>query len=408
MFEFELSEGMKNIKNMVHWFAKTEIRSLSIEADRKHGVPEEFLMKIVKMGITGGELLGGGGGGDKPVGKPEGKKKESEMNRIAVIAMEELAWGDPAVLLNIPGPGLGGPPVMIMGTPEQKKIAFDVFKDTEKPHWGAYALTEPGFGSDVAALTTTAVKDGDYYIINGTKIFITNGARADWNVVFATVDKSLGRAGHRAFLVFKGTPGFKVGKIEDKMGLRAAETAELIFEDCRVHKDFLLGGEEYYERKVKGGGFKGAMKTFDQTRPLVAAMAVGIARAAYERLAEWVSENYMIDRPIPRYQRIKELLVDMDRRIRTARFLVWHAAWQGDVGKANTKHASMSKAFAANVAQYVTSMALDIMGRDGLERDNLIEKLYRDQKVFDIFEGTGEVQRIVVYRRLFKKLYHYA
>ncbi len=406
MFDFELSPAMQNIREMIHWFAKTEIRPLAIEADRTHQVPREFLMKLVKMGFGGGSIPGRFGGG-KLLGEPEGKKKESEINRIGAIAMEELAWGDPAILLNIPGPGLGGPPVMIMGTPEQQKMAFEVFKDTENPHWGAYALTEPGFGSDVAALSTTAVKDGDYYILNGTKIFITNGARADWNVVFATIDKSLGRAGHRAFLVFKRTPGFKVGKIEQKMGLRAAETAELIFEDCRVHKDFLLGGEEYYEKKVKGGGFKGAMKTFDQTRPLVAAMAVGIARAAYERLVEWINENYMINRPIPRYQRIRELLVEMDREIKTARYLVWQAAWMGDVGKPNTKHASMSKAYAANVAQRVTSKALEIMGRDGLERDNLVEKLYRDQKVFDIFEGTGQIQRIVIYRRLFTKLYHY-
>ncbi len=405
MFDFEMSPGMENIRNMIHWFAKTEMRPLSIEADRTHRVPREFLMKLVKMGFSGGYIPKNAGGGSL-LGEPEGKK-ESEINRIGAIAMEELAWGDPAILLNFPGPGLGAPPVMIMGTPEQQKMAFDIFKDKENPHWGAYALTEPGFGSDVAALSTTAVRDGDYYVINGTKIFITNGARADWNVVFATVDKSLGRAGHRAFLVFKGTPGFRVGKIEDKMGLRASETAELIFEDCRVHKDFLLGGEEYYERKMRGGGFKGAMKTFDQTRPLVAAMAVGIARAAYERLVEWIKENYMINRPVPRYQRIRELLVEMDREIKTARYLVWQAAWMGDAGKPNTKHASMSKAYAANVAQRVTGRALDIMGRDGLERDNLVEKLYRDQKVFDIFEGTGQIQRIVIYRRLFTKLYRY-
>ena len=211
-----------------------------------------------------------------------------------------MAWGDVSVLMSLPGPGLGGPPVQFTGTPEQKKRFFGVFKQPGL-HWGAYGLTEPGAGSDVAGIRTSCRKDGKHWVLNGRKCFITNGGRADWVVIFATVDPTLGRAGHRAFVVEKGTPGFSFGKIEEKMGLRASETAELVLEDCRVPEENLLGGEEHYERGKEG--FMTAMKTFDSSRPMVGVLGVGIGRAAYEYARDFVKENYVLARPIPRYAR---------------------------------------------------------------------------------------------------------
>jgi acyl-CoA dehydrogenase len=397
MIDFELKEAQKNVRDMVHFFAETQIRPLSKEADRTGEVPREFLKMVAKMGIGAEPVPKEIGGEGEGVGEQKDKKGAPSTGRTSVIAAEEIAWGDAGIVLSLPGPGLGGPPVRIMGTPEQQKRFFGVFTKDDEPHWGAFALTEPGAGSDVAAISTTAVKDGNYYIINGTKQFITNGARADWNVVFATIDKKLGRAGHRAFVIEKGTPGFKVGKIEEKMGLRASETAELVFEDCRVHKDNLLGGEEYYAKKA---GFKGAMGTFDASRPMVGAMAVGIARAAYEYSLNWVKENYMLSRPIPKYAIIKDMFATMARKIEAARLLCWKAAYMLDLKLPNAKEASMAKAYSAQIAMETCINAIQVMGSQGLSKDHLVEKWFRDIKVYDIFEGTGQVQRIVISRRL--------
>ena len=227
---------------------------------------------------------------------PEERKKR-QVALTTIVGAEEMAWGDAGLMLCIPGPGLGGPPVRASGTPEQKQRFFSMFQDmSQELRWGAYALTEPGAGSDVAGIRTSCRKDGKHWVINGRKCFITNGARASWNVVFATIDPGLGRAGHRAFVVEKGTPGFSVGKIEDKMGLRASETAELVFEDCRVPEENLLGGEDSYKTKE---GFMTAMKTFDNTRPMVAAMAIGIGRAAYDYACDFVKQNYVMTAPDP-------------------------------------------------------------------------------------------------------------
>jgi acyl-CoA dehydrogenase len=220
-------------------------------------------------------------------------------------------------------------------------------------------------------------------------------------VVFATVDPTKGRAGHRAFVVEKGTPGFSVGKIEEKMGLRASETAELVFEDCRVHEDALLGGEKHYEGKE---GFMGAMKTFDSTRPMVAAMAVGIARAAYEKAVEFSKEHFDLGRPIARYHHVEELIAKAHRRIEASRLLVWRAAWMADAGQPNAKEASMSKAYAARTAVDVLSDLVQVMGAAGVMNDHFVEKWFRDIKVYDIFEGTGEIQRVVISKRILKDL----
>lgn len=382
---------------MVRWFAANRVRPLALAADKTGRYPDDFLLELQTIGAGQGMM----GGGDLA---PEGSepRAERQSNRTAVLLAEELAWADAAVLTNIPGPGLGAPPVAATGTPDQKTRFFGMFKNDGVLRYGAYGLSEPGAGSDVANIATSAVRDGDYYVLNGTKCFITNGARASWVVVFATVDKALGRGGHRAFVVEQGTPGFRVGRIEKKMGLHAQETAELVFEDCRVHRDNLLGGEGYYEQRGSAG-FKIAMAFFDTTRPLVAILAVGIARAAYEAARDWLRE-YGRAEPSSRRVLAADTLARMDRDIRAARLLAWKAAWMADLGRPNSKEASMAKAFAGTIATRVCSDAVGLLGLQGLRHERLVEKLFRDVKVFDIFEGTGQIQRVIVSRRIFEQL----
>ena len=400
MIDFTLSEMQDTVRQMLHWFAENEVRPIALEADRTHQIPLEFLQKVKDLGISMGGLPKELGGEGEGLGGGKDKKGVKQANRVAILGAEELAWGDPALILTLPGPGLGGPPISIMGTPEQKAKYLGIFKDQEC-RWGAYGLTEPGAGSDVAGIRTSARKDGDHYVLNGTKCYITNGARASWVVIFATVDPSKGRAGHRAFVVEKGTPGFKVGKIEEKMGLRASETAELVLDEVRVHKDCLLGGEAYYEGKE---GFMGAMKTFDTTRPMVAAMSVGIARAAYEKALDFAKENFELGRPVARYRHVEELLARSKRRIEAARLLCWKAAWMADAGIQNAKEASMSKAYACRTATEVLADLVQVLGAAGAANDQMVEKWFRDVKVYDIFEGTGEIQRIVISKRILKDL----
>ena len=395
MIDFDLTPAQRNLQEMAHWFAANRTRPLALEADRTGAYPETFLRELQLMSGGRDGIIGGGE-------RDGGSRAERQTNRTAVLGAEELAWGDPAVLTNIPGPGLGAPPVAATGTPEQKERFFAIFKDSSELRYGAYGLSEPGAGSDVANIATTAVKDGDHYVLNGTKCFITNGARAVWVVVFATVDKSLGRGGHRAFVVEKGTPGFRVGRIEKKMGLHAQETAELVFEDCRVHRDHLLGGEAYYESKGSAG-FKIAMQFFDTTRPLVAILAIGIARAAHEIARDWFREKYGKSQS-PAAVLARDRLARMERAVRAGRLLAWKAAWLADLGRPNSKEASMAKAYAGTIATRVCSDAVELLGADGLRHEHFVEKLFRDVKVFDIFEGTGQIQRVVVSRRIFEQV----
>jgi acyl-CoA dehydrogenase len=401
MIDFELTPQQAQVKEFVHQFAKHVVRPISLKADRDHRIPDEFMLKLANMRqmMTVGEVpaeYGGEGGG---VGELKDRKGKSQRNRFALIGGEEMAWGDISVLMSLPGPGLGGPPVQFTGTPEQRERFFGVFK-REGLHWGAYGLTEPGAGSDVAGIRTSCRKDGNHWVLNGRKCFITNGGRADWVVIFATVDPSLGRAGHRAFVVEKGTPGFYCGKIEDKMGIRASETAELVLEDCRVPDENLLGGEAHYNKGKEG--FMAAMKTFDSSRPMVGVLGLGIARGAYEYARDFVKEHYQLGRAIPRYTQLAQTLADDKRQLDAARLMCWRAAWMADEGLPNAKEASMAKAYAAKVAMKVCTDAVQILGAHGLEQQQFVEKWYRDIKVFDIFEGTGQIQRIVISKRILK------
>jgi acyl-CoA dehydrogenase len=404
--EFSLSGRQRELQGLIHQFAAGIVRPQSLKWDRDHGVPDDFLRQVVMMSQSmGGSFTMGPNRGPtdaQELSPAERAKRQPALT--TVLGAEELSWGDAGLLLCLPGPGLGGPPVRASGTAEQRKRFLGIFDDmSEKLGWGAYALTEPGAGSDVAGIRTSCRKDGKHWVVNGRKCFITNGGRASWNVVFATIDPALGRAGHRAFVIEKGTPGFSVGKIEDKMGLRASETAELVFEDCRVPEENLLGGEDRYKTKE---GFMTAMKTFDTTRPTVAAMAIGIGRAAYEHAVEHVRENYVLSRPIPRYAAIAERLARMGRQLAAARMATWRSAWLADQGEPNAKEASMGKALAGGAAIRACIEAIEICGAEGSVSSEhcLLEKWFRDIKVYDIFEGTGQIQRIVVSKRLMPDL----
>jgi acyl-CoA dehydrogenase len=401
MIDFKLTSQQHSLRESLANFGKHVIRPQTLSWDRNHGIPEEFLRNFVRMA----QAFGGDDSAQRFMGTgdndPRASGKPTQASRTATIASEMLGWSDAALLLTIPGPGLGGPPVRSTGTPEQRERFFGIFKDMlgGELQWGAYGLTEPGAGSDVAAIRTTCVKDGDDWILNGRKCFITNGARAAWTVIFATVDASLGRAGQRAFVVEKGTPGFSVGKIEEKMGLRASETAELVLEDVRLPAANLLGGEEAYRSKE---GFMTAMKTFDTTRPLVGAMACGIGRAAYEYACAFVKDHYLIGRPIPRYAAIAERLAKVGRRLAAARALVYRAVYLADHNQSNAREASMAKAYAGQAAIHACTQAIEICGAHGsIATDHaLLEKWFRDIKVFDIFEGTGNIQRVVIAKRI--------
>lgn len=397
--EFTVSKRQLEMREAIRGLTKNVIRPQSLAWDRAHGVPEDFLRNFAQLATSMGSSAMRSG-----LGEEKGQAEKTGGNVGTIMASEAIAWGDAGLLLCLPGPGLGGPPVRGSGTEEQKQRFFSIFKDMSGPlRWGAYGLTEPGAGSDVAGIRTSCKKDGDHWVLNGRKCYITNGARASWTVIFATIDPALGRAGHRAFVVEKGTPGFSVGRIEEKMGLRASETAELVLEDCRVPAANLLGGEEKYQTKE---GFMTAMKTFDNTRPIVAAMALGIGRAAFEYATDFVRSNYALSRHTPRYAAIAERLARVGRNLHAARMTTWRAAFMADQGIPNAKEASMSKAMGGQAAIRACIEAIEICGAEGtIAKDHqLLEKWFRDIKVYDIFEGTGQIQRIVISKRILTDL----
>src|SRR5215831_15877227 len=391
MINFSLSKSQKEAREYAHKVALEEMRPISLECDRTESIPESFFWNMQKR------FWAGAAGQARKQAQAE---DEHQNNIFSVISQEEMSWGDAALSTAIPGPGLAAPPILSQGTQEQQMRFLGPYMDGQL-HWGALALTEPGIGSDVAGMSTTAVLDGDEWVLNGHKHYITNGARADVVVTFATIDKSLGREGIRPFVVPKGTPGFIVGRIEEKMGLRASQTAELIFEDCRIPKDNLLSGRE----SSKKAGFKAAMGTLDATRPMVGSLAVGIARAAYEATREWVCEELPVGYAPHKRRQIEDELEEFKQKIEMARFLVWRASWMADRRIPNSKEASMCKAYAGELVMKMTAAAVRItVPGENTVRKQFIAKWFRDAKVFDIFEGTAQIQRLVIARRLFPDL----
>src|SRR5215472_14937990 len=392
MIDFTLSKSQQASRDYAHQVAIEEMRPISLQCDQTEEIPESFFWNMQKR------YWAGAAGQARAQAQQENEPHQS--NILSVLSQEEMAWGDAALSTAIPGPGLAAPPILSNGTQEQQMRFLGPYMDG-KLHWGALALTEPGIGSDVAGMSTTAVLEGDEWVINGHKHYITNGARADLIVTFATVDKSLGREGIRPFVVPKGTPGLIIGRIEEKMGLRASQTAELIFENCRIPRDNLLSGRE----SSKKAGFKAAMGTLDATRPMVGALAVGIARAAYETTCEWIHEELPKGYQAQKRREMQAELEEIRQELEMARFLVWRAAWMLDRRMPNSKEASMCKAYAGELIMKSTAAAVRVTAPgENSERKLLIHKWFRDAKVFDIFEGTAQIQRLVIARRLFPEV----
>lgn len=367
---------------------RTQIRPLGLEADRA-GAPvapdHPFYALLLSLGLGRTRWLGG-----------EESKREARRDGAAgpsltgVLLSEELAYWDRGVAVSFPGPGLGEPPILSMGTPEQKERFLAPFRAPDRPRWGSFAMTEPGAGSDVAAIRTRCRRDGDAWVLDGEKSFAANASRAEWIVVWATADPAQGRAGHRAFVVERGAPGLGDFKIEKKMGLKAYESTSFTLRGCRVPAANLLGGEDAYARRA---GFRGAMQSFNATRPMIGAMAVGIGRAALDAAAAFAREHGRESDP-----RVRDRLERVRRKLRAARLLCWRAAWLADERQPNMVEASMAKAVAPAAALEAASLGMEIVGETAGRGDHLVEKLYRDVKAMDIVEGTGQIQRIVMAR----------
>jgi acyl-CoA dehydrogenase len=386
-----LDKRSRELVAEVRTLGREYMRPMGLEADRTAEPPPADHPFYLICSRRGG-LVSGITGEDEPDDSAALTWKPLR----ALLVAEESAYWDRGVALSLPGPGLGGAALRSTGTPEQRARFLKPFADHSRAHWGAMAMTEPEAGSDVARIQTRARKDGDEWVLRGAKMFCSNGARADWVVVWATVDPELGRAGHRAFVVEQGTPGFDLLRIEHKMGSRGYETASFALDDVRVPSENLLGGESFYESRR---GFKGAMATFNMTRPLHAAQGVGMGRAAHDIALEFVRTEY------PSHGRRRQIalerLAEIRRGLQTARLICMHAVWLGSQEKDNALQASYAKLYAPPIVFRAVSSALDILGEAGARRDRMLEKLYRDVKILDIGEGTQQVQRLVVARQLF-------
>ena len=377
MIGFDLSEEQSALQEMARKFAANEIRPRAEECDRSGSFPEEILRKAFELGLMTGfipETYGGAG-----LGSLE-----------SCIIEEELGWGCSGITTSMTASGLALTPVLIAGTEEQKREFVAPF--ARELMYASFCLTEPGAGSDAGGIATTAKKDGDGYVLNGRKCFITNGSYASQYTVFASTDRSKGHKGLSAFVVPRSFPGVSPGKKEDKMGQRASDTSDVLFEDVRVPAGNLLGKE--------GDGFKIAMKTLDVGRPSVAAMSVGVARAAYEHAMQYSKERVQFGTPIAMNQAIHFLLADMAMDIEAARLLTYKSAWLHDQGRRNTKESAFAKAFAADLAMRVTTDAVQIFGGYGYMRDYPVEKLMRDAKLLQIYEGTSQIQRVGIAKEI--------
>ena len=380
MIDFHLTDEQEQMRQLAQRFAQQEIRPVAAEYDRKDETPQLVLQKAAQIGLMSYQYPEEYSGGDV------------SSVLTSCIVTEELAWGCLGIAVAITGAGLAAVPITIAGTDEQKARYIPWFCDEHTVRLGAFALTEPEAGSDAAAIRTTAVRDGDHYVLNGQKRFITHGGIADLYAIFATVDPKLGHQGITAFIVEKNTPGLSAGKKEDKMGIRACHTGDVILEDVRVPVGNRLGEE--------GEGFVIAMKSFEHTRPIVAACAVGVAQAAYEYAFQYAQERVQFGKPIIAKQAIRFMLADMATEIDAARLLTWRAAWRADQGLPCNVQASMAKAFAADMAMRTTTNAVQILGGYGYMREYPVEKWMRDAKILQIVEGTSQIQKVVISQML--------
>lgn len=377
MIDFSLTEEQKALQETAREFAEKEMKPNAAIYDRGEEFPEDIMKKAFEVGFltcTIPREYGGGGLNDVDT----------------VIISEELAVGCAGMYTTMMVNALAYTPIILFGTDEQKKKFLT--PQTEKMSFAAFCLTEREAGSDVISLKTKAEKVGSEYIINGSKCFISNGGIASFYVVFANSNPERGARGLSAFIVPRETPGVTVGKAEDKMGHRASNTVELFFEDVKIPEENLLGKE--------GIGFIIAMKTLDKTRAPVGAAGVGVARAALEYAVEYAKERRQFGKPVALFQNTAFKIAQMAIEISAARNLVWHAAWLMDEGKPCGKESAMAKAFGSDVAMKVTTDALQILGGYGYMKDYPMEKLMRDAKLLQIYEGTNEIQRLVISREV--------
>jgi acyl-CoA dehydrogenase len=404
--DFGLSDEQREFQALCRRFATEVIRPVAARHDAEESTPWEVIRAAREWGLNGIDHL------QRLAGDPDGQ--------FNVIYAEELHWGCAGIALAITGSMLAAAGLASSGTPEQiARWIPECFGTGDEVKLGAYAVTEPQAGSDVKSLRTTARRDGDEWVLNGTKVFITNGGIADVHVVVATVDPTLQHRGQASFVVPKGTPGLKQGKKESKLGIRASHTAEVILEDCRIPLDNLLGGMEKLERKLErarsgesSGRASNALATFELTRPVVGASAIGIAQAAYEwtlahldngavtdPVGEWLDESSTAGRPPLQRQGIQQRLADVATEIEAARLLIQRASWMGRNGIPMTGgQGSMSKLKGGDVAMWATRTCMDLVGPVAQTTDTPLEKWFRDAKIYQLFEGTAEIQRLVISR----------
>jgi acyl-CoA dehydrogenase len=375
---FALTEEQTELRALAREFAEREIRPKAAEYDEHSTHPADVIAKAHELGLMNvhvPEELGGPG-----LGVFEG-----------ALVGEELSWGCAGIAVSLIANSLGAAPVLLAGTEEQKRAWVAPLLD--EPLLCSFGLTEPDAGSDVARIKTTAERRGDEYVLNGSKMFITNAGHAAWTVVFASTDRSKGHRGLSAFVVPMNTDGVTIEKHLDKMGQRATDTSAFALHDVVVPAANRLGEE--------GEGFKIAMRTLDFTRPGTAAGAVGVAQAAYELAVEYAKERVTFDVPIAMHQGVNFLIADMATEIEAARLLTWQAGWLLDQGERGTLRSSFAKRFSADTAMKVTTDAVQIFGGYGYMKEYPVEKLMRDAKLFQIYEGTSQIQRLVIAKEIF-------
>src|SRR3954452_23961837 len=375
---FALTEEQKALRELAREFAEREIRTEEHEYDEKMQHPVDVIAKAHEVGLMNLHVPEEYGGPGLSIFE-------------GMLGGEGLYWGCAGIATSIPANGLGAAPVIGFGREEQKRNWLPPLLD--EPLLCSFGLSEPGAGSDVAALKSTAVRKGDEYVLNGSKTFITNAGRAAWTVVFAKTDPSKGHRGISAFIVPMDTPGVTIEKHLDKMGQRSTDTSAFALRDVVVPAENLIGGE--------GQGFKVAMQTLDFTRPGTAIGAVGVAQAAYELAVEYAKERVTFDMPIAMHQGVNFMIADMATEIEASRLLTWQAAWMLDQGHRATLQSSFAKRFAADTAMKVTTDAVQVFGGYGYIKEYPVEKLMRDAKLFQIYEGTSQIQRLVIAKEIF-------
>ncbi len=377
MVDFTLTDEQKDLRELAHNFAEKEIRPVAWDYDRDGTWPQEIIEKAWEVGLMNvhtAEAYGGPG-----------------LDYLSgCLIEEEFGWGCSGIGTSLAANGLAAAPVALGGSEETRKKYLGML--TEEPKLASFCLTEPDAGSDVSGMKTRAVKKGDKYVISGSKCFITNGGYADWFTVYAKTDPEAGHRGISAFVVDGKQDNISVDKKEDKMGQRASNTATISFDEVEVPAENLLGEENH--------GFKLAMMTLDRTRPGVAAMAVGIARAAFEFASEYSKERVQFGVPIAMHQAIQFLIADMATKVDAGRLLTWLSAVQLDQGKRNTLASSEAKRFASDSVMEVTTDAVQVYGGYGFIKEYPVEKLMRDAKIMQLYEGTSQIQRLVIAREV--------